>query len=392
MRGSVVDRIVVIGASLAAVHAIDAFRSHDFAGEIVLVGDESHLPYDRPPLSKEGLCHPPEPDLLRPPEWYDDAGVSLMLGRTASRLDPAERTVQLTDGAELPYDGLVVATGSRARTLGYGDEHICYLRTVDDCARLHQQLSGTEHVAVLGAGFIGLEVAATLTEMGCAVTVVEMAPVPLARILGDQVGEWFHRFHARHGVDVRCGRPAVGVTADGTRFSVAVGGGERVHADLVVGALGAEPMTDWLRGSGVGLADGVLCDRALRTGPPGVVAAGDVVRWYNPLFDEDMRIEQWVNAVEQGRHAALTLLGGDEAYAPVPYFWSDQFEAKMRFVGRTNGAAQVRVEGMTEDSLRVVFGRGDTCVGALCVNATAHLPAYRAAIAAGEDYESIVGP
>jgi NADPH-dependent 2,4-dienoyl-CoA reductase/sulfur reductase-like enzyme len=386
-----VDRIVVVGASLAAVHAVDALRSHDYAGEIVLVGEEPHLPYDRPPLSKEGLRHLPEPDLLRPPEWYEESRVTLMLGRAAGRLDTADRTVLLTDGTAVPYDGLVIATGSRVRTLGCGDEHIRYLRTVDDGARLHKQLSGNEHVAVLGGGFIGLEVAATLTEMGCAVTVVEVAPVPLARVLGDQVGEWFHRLHARHGVDVRCGRPAVGVTADGAGFSVAVGGGEPVHADLVVGALGAEPVTDWLRGSGVDLADGVRCDRALRTGSSDVVAAGDVARWYNPLFDEDMRIEQWVNAVEQGRHAALTLLGRDEAYASVPYFWSDQFDAKMRFVGRTNGAAQVRVDAMTENSLQVVFGRGNTCVGALCVNATAHLPAYRAAIAAGEDYESVVG-
>lgn len=385
-----VDRIVVVGASLAAVHAIDALRSHDFAGEIVLVGAEPYLPYDRPPLSKEGLRQPPEPELLRPPEWYEDSGVSLMLGRTAGRLDVAERIVRLTDGAELRYDGLVVATGSRVRTLGYGDEHIRYLRTVDDGARLHRHLSGNEHVAVLGGGFIGLEVAATLTEMGSAVTVVEVAPVPLTRVLGDQVGEWFQRLHARYGVDVRCGRPALGVSTEGSGFSVALGGGEAVYADVVVGALGAEPVTDWLHGSGFDLADGVRCDRALRTGPPGVVAAGDVARWYNPLFDEEMRIEQWVNAVEQGRHAALTLLGGNEAYAPVPYLWSDQFDAKMRFVGRTNGAAQVRVEEMTDDSLRVVFGRSDTCVGALCVNATRHLPGYRAAIAAGEDYESVV--
>lgn len=385
------DRIVVVGASLAAVHTVDTLRSNDYPGEIVMVGEEPYLPYDRPPLSKEGLRYLPKPDLLRPPEWYERSRVTLMLGHAACRLNVADRTVLLTDGTAVRYDGLVIATGSRVRTLGHGDEHIRYLRTVDDAARLHQQLSGGERVAVIGGGFIGLEVAATLTEMGCAVTVLEVAPVPLARVLGDQVGEWFERLHTRHGVAVRCGQPAVAVAANGQGFSVAVGSGESVYADLVVGALGAVPATDWLRGSGVGYTDGVLCDRSLRTGASNVVAAGDVARWYNPLFDEEMRIEQWVNAVEQGRHAALTLLGEGESYAPVPYFWSDQFDAKMRFVGRTNGAAQVRIEAMTEDSLQVLFGRGDTCVGALCVNATARLPAYRAAIAAGEDYESVVG-
>lgn len=384
-------RIVVVGASLAAVHAIDALRGENFTGEIVLVGEESHLPYDRPPLSKEALRHPPEPQLLHPQEWYDDRAVEVVLGCSADGLDACRRTVVLTDGAALPYDGLVIATGSRPRRLVAGDKHIHYLRTIDDGVRLHRRVSGREHVAVLGGGFIGLEVAATLTELGCAVTVVEVAPVPLARVLGDEVGEWFRRLHCQHGVDVRCGRPAVDVSPDGDGFTVAVDGGESVRADLVVGALGAEPVTDWLRGSGLDIADGVLCDRTLRTRLPGVVAAGDVARWYNPLFDEAMRIEQWVNAVEQGRHAALTLLGGSESYAPVPYFWSDQFDARMRLVGRTNGATQVRVEAMTEDALRVVFGRGGTCVGALCVNATAHLPAYRAAIAAHEDYATVRG-
>lgn len=382
---------MVVGASLAAVHAIETLRHHGFAGEVVLVGEEPHLPYDRPPLSKEGLRHPPEPELLRSREWYADAGVTLMLGRAACGVNAAERSVVLTDGSQVPYEGLVIATGSRVRTLGRGDEHIHYLRTVDDGARLHDQLSGGEHVAVIGAGFIGLEVAATLTDIGCSVTVVEVAPVPLARVLGDQVGEWFHKLHVRHSVTMHCGQPAVSADAAGDGYTVTVGGGAQVRADLVVGAIGASPAVEWLRGSGLRLADGVRCDSTLRTNLPGVVAAGDVARWYNPLFDEDMRIEQWVNAVEQGRHAALTLLGADDSYAPVPYLWSDQFDAKMRFVGRANGAAEVWVDSMTDDSLVALFGRDDACVGALCVNATSRLPTYRAAIAERRDYRTVVG-
>jgi NADPH-dependent 2,4-dienoyl-CoA reductase/sulfur reductase-like enzyme len=171
---------------------------------------------------------------------------------------------------------------------------------------------------------------------------------------------------------------------------VALGSGDGVEADLVIGALGATPAIDWLRGSGIALSDGVLCDRSLRTSVPGVVAAGDVARWYNPLFDEDMRVEQWTNAVQQGRHAARVLLGDDAPYDPVPYFWSDQFDAKMRFVGRANGAEQIHVEAVSDDSIEAVFGRHGVQVGALCVNATGQLARHRVAIADKRAYAAAI--
>ncbi|MGY1887592.1 NAD(P)/FAD-dependent oxidoreductase, partial [Blastococcus sp. SYSU DS0753] len=268
--------------------------------------------------------------------------------------------------------------------------HVSFLRSIDDAVALHERLRDAEHVAIIGAGFIGLEVAATIAELGRRVTVVEVAPVPLARVLGDEMGAWFRELHARRGVSIRCGAYALSVERAPSGYLVDLGGDEAVQADLVIGALGAAPDVDWLRTSGIALSDGVLCDRSLRTSAPGVVAAGDVARWYNPLFDEDMRVEQWTNAVEQGRHAAGVLLGGDDAYAPVPYFWSDQFDAKMRFVGRTNGAEQVHVESLSEDSLVAVFGRHDVQVGALCINAPARLPDHRAAIARRRAYSEAV--
>jgi NADPH-dependent 2,4-dienoyl-CoA reductase/sulfur reductase-like enzyme len=372
------------------VHAIEALRENGFTGEIVLVGAEPHLPYDRPPLSKEALRHGPAPALLREPDWYADSGVVLRLGRRARALDPDRQVVTLDDGTEIGYGGLVIATGSQVRPLGAGNEHIHFLRTRDDSLRLHESLTGDERVAIVGAGFIGLEVAATVADMGCSVTVVEVAPVPLARVLGDEVGEWFRRLHAAHGVEIRCSALATSVTPADGGLAVHTGASRAVEADVVVGALGATPAVDWLRDSGLALTDGILCDRTLRTSAPNVVAAGDVARWYNPLFDEDMRVEQWTNAVEQGRHAARTLLGSDEAYAPVPYFWSDQYDARMRFVGRANGAEQVHVESVSDDSLVAVFGRHGVQVGALCINATRELPRHRAAIRAQHAFADAV--
>lgn len=384
------DRVVIVGASLAAVHAIEALRDNDFTGEIVLIGAERQLPYDRPPLSKEALRHGPAPAPLREPDWYVDSGVQLKLGTPARSLDVEKQVVTLAEGTEISYDGLVIATGSQVRPLGDGNEHIHFLRTQDDSLHLHESLTGGERVAIIGAGFIGLEVAATVAEMGCSVTVVEVAPVPLARVLGDEVGEWFQNFHAAHGVEIRCSAWATRVARSDGGLSVDVGGSRPVAADVVVGALGATPAIDWLRDSGLALSDGIMCDRTLRTSAPNVVAAGDVARWYNPLFDEDMRVEQWTNAVEQGRHAALTLLGADDAYASVPYFWSDQFDAKMRFVGRANGAEQIHVESISDDSLVAVFGRHGVQVGTLCVNSTRELPRHRAAIRAQHAYASAV--
>lgn len=378
------DRVVLVGASLASVHAIEALRHSGYQNEIVLVGLETELPYDRPPLSKEALRSGDGLSLLRGPDWYADLDVRLELGRAAIALRPGSRSVVLEGGHELCYDGLALATGSQVRRLGgSSDPHVCYLRTIGDAAALYERIRDVSSVAIIGAGFIGLEVAATLSEVGLRVTIIEVAPVPLARELGEEVGEWFLRLHERNGVHFVCSATAVRVDrADDGRYHVAIGSGRSIRADLVVGALGATPTVDWLQDSGLRVGDGVLCDSALRTSAPAVVAAGDVARWYNPLFDEDMRVPHWVNAAEQGRHAALTLVGEPAPYAPVPYFWSDQFAAKMRFVGRTTAADQVDVEFESDSTLVVTFSRHGAKVGALCVNAAKQLPGHRADIVA----------
>lgn len=387
-------RVVVVGASLAAVHAIDGLFEQGYQGEITLVGAEQHLPYDRPPLSKDALHHGPEADkvLLRAPEWYAERGVELRLGRRAGDLDPRARTVALDDATTLTYDGLVIATGSVPRTITTaGDGAVHVLRTIDDAVALHERLRPGRHLVVVGAGFIGLEVAATARSLGLEVSVVELAPTPLTRVLGDEVGQWFRGHQEAHGVRMHCGSVLDELDSGPGGAKLRLQDGTVLSADLIVAGVGVTPATDWLTTSGLQLSDGVLCDESLRTSAPGVVAAGDVTRWYNPLFDEQMRIEQWTNAVEQGRHAAMTLLGGGGSYAPVPYFWSDQFDAKMRFVGRANAAEHVHLERLDDTSMVALFGRDGVLCGALCVNAIRRLAVYRKAILDQVPWGDVVG-
>lgn len=378
------ERIVIAGASLAAVHAIDALRELGFGEDIVMVGAEPCLPYDRPPLSKENLTEPHlGPSLLRDRDWYERAGVSLELGRRACSLDQSRCTVTLSDGRALKYDGLVIATGSEPRTLPSGNEHVLFLRTMDDVVVLQQRLESATDVAIIGGGLLGLEIAATIAELGAQASVFESAPVPLGREFGDEVGEWFEQFHRTRGVTIMTGWTVVDVIEEATKFRLVFSDGDTAVADVVVCAAGTAPSVDWLQGSGLRVADGVLCDQTLRTNAQNIVAAGDVARWYHPLFDETMRIDHWKNAVEQGRHAARTLLGGNETYSSVPYFWSDQFGANIRFVGRAHAADEVLIKTQTQDALLVLYGRQGTHVGALCVNMTGELPALRSSIASG---------
>lgn len=382
------ERIVIVGASLAATSAIDTLRGADFAGEIVLIGAERHLPYDRPPLSKDGLRAPIaiESVWLREPGWYEECGVTIRLGHAATDLDIAHRCVRLADGSEVAYDGLIIATGSTAHS--HTSEHDHVLRTIEDSWELHDALATAENVAILGAGFIGLEVASAARSAGRSVSVVELGLAPLSRVLGDEAGAWLDDLHRSHGVDLLYGQVLSDlVVDDGIRMEFA--SGRSIRADVLVSSVGARPSTGWLRRSGITLSDGVVCDSALQTGAPDVVAAGDVARWHHPLFDESMRIEQWANAVEQGRHAALTLLGHVEPYAEIPFMWTDQFDSRLRFLGRANGADQMHVDDRG-DAVVVIFGRQGITTGVMSINAPKDIARHRQAIAERQPWADVV--
>ncbi|MFL6206333.1 MAG: NAD(P)/FAD-dependent oxidoreductase [Acidimicrobiales bacterium] len=380
------DRIVIVGASLAGFRAAEELRSLGHTGAITVVGDEPHRPYDRPPLSKQVLAgtKPPEStELSVSSGTVDDLELDWRLGQAATALDLGERAVLLGGGERLPFDGLVIATGASPRRLPGTDhlEGVETLRTLDDCLRIRDALDAApRRVAVVGAGFIGAEVAATCRGRGIEVTLVEALPVPLERGLGPEMGAVVADVHRDHGVDVRLGVGVVLIEGGQRVERIRLTDGAVLDIDLVVVGIGVSPNTDWLEGSGLTLDNGVVCDDTC-TAAPGVVAAGDVARWPNQRFDEVMRVEHWDNAIAMGTHAARSLVAGEaaEPFTPIPWFWSDQYDRKIQLAGRAAPDDRVEVvSGSVEERRFVAFyGRGERLVGILGMNQPAKVMRWR---------------
>jgi NADPH-dependent 2,4-dienoyl-CoA reductase/sulfur reductase-like enzyme len=390
-----VERIVVVGASLAGLRAVEALRRGGFTGTLTLVGAEEHLPYDRPPLSKQVLAGDWDVDRvwLRKADDYEPLGLDLRLGRRATDLDVEGREVVLHGGELLPYDAVIVATGAVARRLPGTPQldGVVELRTLDDALALRAAFEQQPRVVVVGAGFIGSEVAATARERGLDVTVLEALPVPLSRGLGDRMGAACAALHLDHGVDLRCGIGVAGFEGDRRVSGVRLTDGSVVPADVVVVGVGVAPTTVWLESSGLELNDGVVCDEHCRAAP-GIYAAGDVARWTNPLFGESMRVEHWTNAADQGQAAAENLLAGEgrgTPFAPVPYFWSDQYDVKIQFVGRSRPGDDVEVVDGSVETHRFValYGRAGRLVGCLGFSRPRLVMRYRRLLAEGASWD-----
>ena len=403
--GDAGPRVVVVGGSLAGLRAAEELRHRGFAGTITVVGDETREPYDRPPLSKQVLsgAWPLERTALSVTHPRGLAGLDLdwRLGVRATGLDLAGRRVVLGDD-DVPFDGLVVATGATPRELR-GTESLAgvhTLRTIDDALAVRAALDGgVRRVVVVGAGFIGAEVAATCRTAGCDVTILEALPVPLGRALGDEMGAVMGELHRDHGVDLRLGVGVAGFEGGDRVTHVRLADDTLVDADLVVVGIGVSPNTGWLEGSGLALDDGLVCD-ATTLAAPGIVAAGDVARWPSHRFGELMRVEHWDNAIAMGEHAARRLLAdlaGDPAddpastapYDPVPWFWSDQYDRKIQLAGRSSGADEVRVvDGSTEERRFVaLYRRGDRLVGVLAMNRPRLLVTFRGLVERGAAWD-----
>ncbi len=379
-------RIVVVGASLAGLRAAEALRGEGFDGELVIVGDERHPPYNRPPLSKELLAgEVDEGDVVL--RSAGDLAAEWRLGTTATRLDLTARRVALDDGGEVRFDGLVIATGAAARPLapagepGAALDAVHLLRTLDDSLRLRSALAEAHAVVVVGAGFIGCEVAATARRLGLDVTMVDIAPAPMHPRVGGLVAGWAARLHADAGVRLALGTGVAALEGDRRVRAIRLADGTRIHADVAVVGLGSVPNTRWLEGSGVPLRDGVVCDESLAvSGLPAIVAAGDVASWPHAPAGRRVRVEHWANAVEQGAWAARTLLHGAARTGPfqtVPSFWSDQHGVRIQSIGLPRaGDACIVVDGSLEDgAFAAVYGREGRVVGAL----SAGLPPRRLA-------------
>jgi 3-phenylpropionate/trans-cinnamate dioxygenase ferredoxin reductase component len=388
--------VVVVGASLAGVRAAEALRREGFTGRLTLIGAERHFPpYDRPPLSKELLLGAWQPERARL-RVSADLDAELALGQRATGLDLDRRQVTTSGGGAVGFDGLVIATGAAPRwpsLPGTDLAGVLALRTVEDSLVLQRELAAGPRVVVVGAGFIGCEVASACRQQGLDVTVVEVLPLPLIRVLGPDMGEIVRAYHDKRGVLFRLGAKVAGLRGSGRVRQVDLTDGTSLQADLVVLAIGAVPETRWLDGCGLVLDDGVVCDQTCAAvGAYDVVAAGDVARWFNPLFGETMRVEHWSNAAEQAEAAAATLLAGRHAaepYQAVPYFWSDQHGKKLQFVGIPAGSAHV-VEGSVADERFVAaYERSGRVVGALVFSWPARMARYRRLIAARTDFATV---
>lgn len=372
----------VVGASLAGLSAAATLRSAGHEGPIVVVDAARALPSDRPPLTKQLLTGEWEDDRAQQPLAHrvPQLDLDLRLGTGAVALDASTRTLRLSDGSTLSADGIVIATGASARRLpGPELRGVHVIRELSDAVALRADLDeAPRRVGVIGAGFIGAEVAATCRKRGHPVTMVEAAPVPLGRVLPGEIGAFLAGLHRDHGVEVRLGVGVAGLLDDGKGRvrGISLADGSTVDADVVVVGIGVTPNTAWLEGSGLAVDDGVVCDPSCLAAP-GVVAAGDVANWFNAHFGERMRVEHWEHAIEHGEAAATRLLGGDADAVPfmsVPWFWSDQYDRKIQMAGRPSGSDRMHVlEGSTAERRFVAaFRRGDRCTGVLGVNRPRH--------------------
>ena len=389
------ESITIVGASLAGLRGAETLRNDGYDGRITVIGDETEAPYDRPPLSKQLLAGKWEVDRigLYRTERLAELDLDLHVGVRATGLDLRERVLELDGGRRMPFDALLVATGSSPRLLPNTPalDGLYTLRTLQDSLALRREFERGPRVVVVGAGFIGAEVASTARERGLDVTMIEALPVPLGRVLGDEMGALCGAIHRDHGVDLRLGVGVEGFDGHERVERVRLSDGSSVEADVVIVGVGVAPNTAWLDNSGLTIDNGVVCD-ATCLAAPGVSAAGDVARWPNHRFDEVARVEHWDHAIEMGAHAARRLLQSDAeatAFTPVPFFWSDQYDRKIQLAGRPRPDDEVHIATGTLEERRfaALYGRAGKLVAVLGINRPRHVAQYRQLIVDGASFD-----
>ena len=367
--------IVVVGGGLAAGTTVTELREGGYDGPITLITEEPHAPYERPPLSKDLLLGKAGPDdaLVHEEKWYADHDITLRTGTRATAIDLSAREVHVGDEA-IPYDELVLATGSRARRLALADDSgapVTYLRTLEDSLALKERLVEGTRIGIIGGGWIGLEVAAAARENGAEVTLLEALDQPLLRVLGDEVAAIFAGVHRAHGVDLRTGVHVTGIERSGDGATVVLAEGNPVHCDLLVVGVGVEPVVEPAGAAGLTIDNGIRTDAHLRTSDPHVWAAGDVANADHPTLGRPVRVEHWDTAVKHGTVVAANLLGQDTVHDALPYFFTDQYDLGMEYVGSPgpDGFDRVVVRGDTEGPAFTAWWlRGDEVVAGMHVN------------------------
>jgi NADPH-dependent 2,4-dienoyl-CoA reductase/sulfur reductase-like enzyme len=385
--------IVIVGGGLAATRVAEQLRRAEYTGPVTIVSDEVHLPYDRPPLSKEVLRAQVDDVTLKPLEFYDENDITLLLGSAAVSIDGDAKTVRLANDAVLAYDDLIIATGLVPRRIpSFPDlEGVRVLRTFDESLALRKHAGEAHRAVVIGAGFIGCEVAASLRGLGVDVVMVEPQPAPLASVLGTQIGDLVSRLHRAEGVDVRTGVGVSEIVGDTHVEKVVLSDGTEVDADLVVVGIGSRPATDWLEGSGVAVDNGIICDNVGRTVVPHIWALGDVASWQDALGHQ-ARVEHWSNVAEQARVLVPSLLGNEPPEAVVvPYFWSDQYDVKIQCLGEPEADDVVHLVEDDGRKFLAYYEREGALVGVVGGGVPGKVMKARAKIAAGAAISEVLG-
>ncbi|WP_137148906.1 NAD(P)/FAD-dependent oxidoreductase [Mycolicibacterium sp. CR10] len=385
--------VVIVGGGLAAARTAEQLRRAEYPGAVTIVSDEGHLPYDRPPLSKEVLRAETDDVTLKPAEFYAENDITMLLGSGAKSVDTAAKTLTLSDGSVLPYDELVIATGLVPKRIASFPDlaGIHVLRNVDESLALRKEAGTARRAVIVGAGFIGCEVAASLRALGVDVVLVEPQPTPLASVLGETIGELVTRLHRAEGVDVRCGVGVSEVSGEDRVQKVTLGDGTELDADLVLVGIGSHPATGWLDGSGIEVDNGVVCDEVGRTSAPHVWAIGDVASWRDTVGGQ-VRVEHWSNVADQARALVPSMLGQDvPATVSVPYFWSDQYDVKIQCLGEPEATDTVHVVEDDGRKFLAYYERDGAVVAVVGGGFPGKVMKTRAKIAAGVPIADMLG-
>jgi NADPH-dependent 2,4-dienoyl-CoA reductase/sulfur reductase-like enzyme len=381
--------VVIVGAGQAGGRAAEALRLGGHTGPITMIGDESHPPYERPALSKGFLseARPEQIAWVRPADWYAESGITLLRGRTAVRIDRTDGAVELDDRSRTPFERLILSTGTRARPLvveGADHPRLSYLRTIEDSRRLQQHVATGARIVVIGAGFIGMEVASTASSRGCAVTVLELADLPMARGIPPLLGSFYADLHRQRGVDLRTSTRVSRITDENGRACVHTENGDAFAADALLVGIGVIPNSDLAQSAGLEIENGIVVDEYGRTRDPRIYAAGDVTSHFNPLLGRRIRLESWQNAQNQAIAVARNIQGIAKPYAEVPWFWSDQYELNLQIAGIPQAGDEVVRRGVLGRGPVVFFHlRGGKLAAAIAIDSARDLRFGKEIIALG---------